>query len=1139
MKSILPSRKKLVAPLLLALLVASFFVGCSVQNNSATTRFYHNLTTRYNVYYNGNNAFQEAYKKQLTEAPDNLAERIMIEPIVGVSKEALLDSKGPFDQAIEKGQKAIRLHSIRSKPSGKKRNTPFYQKREYNTFIHNAWLLVGKSQYHNGNFLDAMATFSYMARLYKEEPNIKDIARLWQARCYLALEWTDDAARIIASTRADSPIAKSALYGKTEADLAIQEGRYRDAIPMLEQAIRKEKSKLARIRLRFLKGQLESESGLAKDAQRSFSKVIASAPAFPIEVTARLNIISLDAETQPKEALKKLNKMLRKERYSQVIDKVALSKGRILLAQKDTIPAIEAFSLGAEKSQQKAYEYALCRIALAEIFLAKGKFVKAAKELSAGLSALRENYPHYAELKRLSEQMDELSRHAMVVDEQDSLRHLASMPEVERLHIIDSAITAYKKQIKEQGREELLAEQQERQNAFNQEVGNNRTTNPSFTPSVQVSDKSFYFYNNDLLALGKSSFIKLWGNRPLEDDWRRKNKRVAVGVQSNLSDVPIVPEKNSDSLAIETSDPSLEKSDTPSTDNSQNPEKREYYLALLPFSPEAIDASDKLIQGGLEGMGSVLNEKMERFPDAIAVYKDLLNRYPSYQERKSVYYKLFMIFERLGDKAEATFWRNKMQADFPSDPLTKEVTNPGYIESLKKQDSIENNLYARALEAYFHNNNSEAKKLSQDLLSQYALSSLRPKTLFLLSLTQAAEGLTDDFKQTLKQILEESPNSEMSEVAEPILSDLAKGRKIMKEGYSGIDFGAIFSSQEDSTSSSSLSFKLPEFGESYMALLLFPHESVNLNELLFAVAGFNFSQFTNYNLTFTLQKSFEYDRLVIEGLPSIRVAREYLQKAYAPQGYMSLLDNSAWLIPISKPNYATIEKGLPLGDYINFLSDSLLVYIPEASMPLEAIDALAQETPQKRSIEENKHSQSTSSSQESKSSPKSTEIKRSEQGSSQTKLDKAKRISSPLSKEPPHIPELKVDSVITIDTIVQQKTDSLSHTTQRKDSSLLHSDSITPGQMTLNDAKLQRELRLKEQKVKEREERVKRQEAEKVRQETLRLREKERIEREKKRVEEQKKRERERKEAQREREKKRKEAQRERNKNRATQRKVS
>ena len=208
-------------------------------------------------------------------------------------------------------------------------------------------------------------------------------------------------------------------------------------------------------------------------------------------------------------------------------------------------------------------------------------------------------------------------------------------------------------------------------------------------------------------------------------------------------------------------------------------------------------------------------------------------------------------------------------------------------------------------------------------------------------------------------------------------------------------------------------------------------------------------------------------------------------------------------------------------------------------MPLEAIAALAQETPQKRSIEENKHLQSTPSSQKSKSFPKGTKTKRPEQGSSQTKLDKAKRISSPLSKEPPHIPELKVDSVLTIDTIAQQKTDSLSHTTQRKDSSLLHSDSITPGQMTLNDAKLQRELRLKEQKIKEREERVKRQEAEKVRQETLRLREKERIEREKKRVEEQKKRERERKEAQREREKKRKEAQRERNKNRATQRRVS
>lgn len=105
--------------------MASFFVGCSVQNNSATTRFYHNLTTRYNVYYNGNNAFQEAYKKQLTEAPDNLAERIMIEPIVGVSKEALLDSKGPFDQAIEKGQK--RSDSIQSGASlvAKNETLPF------------------------------------------------------------------------------------------------------------------------------------------------------------------------------------------------------------------------------------------------------------------------------------------------------------------------------------------------------------------------------------------------------------------------------------------------------------------------------------------------------------------------------------------------------------------------------------------------------------------------------------------------------------------------------------------------------------------------------------------------------------------------------------------------------------------------------------------------------------------------------------------------------------------------------------------------------------------------------------------------------------------------------------------------------
>lgn len=1156
MKSSLSAVKKLVPIAVLVSLLLGLVVGCSVRNNTAATRFYHNLTTRYNVYYNGNNAFQEAYKKQLAEAPDNLAERIYLEPIVGVQKEGVKEPGGPFDPAIEKGQKAIRLHSIRTKPQQSRRNSRFYQKREYNTFIHNAWLLVGKSQYHNGDFLDAMATFSYMARLYREEPEIRNLARLWQARCYLALGWADDAERIILETPKDSPISKTALYGKAEAERAILEGRSLDAIPLLEQAIRKEQSKLAKVRLRFLKGQLEAENGLTSKAKKSFARVVSSAPAFPIEVAARLNIIALDAEQRPNDALKQLERMLRKERYKQVIDKVALAKGRIHLAQKDTLAAVEAFAEGAEKSQEKSYEYALCRISLAEIFLAQRQFVKAANELSAGIAALRETYPKYDQLKLLSEQLDELSRHAAVVEEQDSLRHLANLPEADRLKIIDSAITAYKKQIKEEGRQALLDEQREQQEAFNQEVGDTRTGRPTLAPSIPVGDKSFYFYNSELIALGKNSFTKLWGNRPLEDDWRRKNKRVSIGVQSNLSEPsPSADNTLADTLSTGNADPSQEESPQPVVDDAQNPEKRAYYLALLPLTPEAIAASDKLIQGGLEGMGSVLNEKMERFQDAIAVYSDLLSRYPSYQDRFAVYYKLYMICERLGDKANADYWRQKMKQEFPSETLTKEVSNPGYIKHLRTQDSLENDLYSRALEAYFLSNTAQTKQLAEELLATYSLSPLRPKALFLLALTKVADGDSKGFQDTLQKILDEAPNSDVAEVAEPILSDLAKGRKIMKAGYQSMDFDAIFSSSVDSSSLEQLAFQLPQFGESYLALLVFPHESIELNELLFAIAGFHFAHFTDYNLTFTLQKSFDYDLIVTNGLPNIRVARDYIREAYAPKGYMALLDSTAWLLPISKNNYSSLEKGLPLGNYINYLADSLAVYLPEASLALEAIASLAEQTTQEEPAESspqesrkdatNRQQITQETSQE---KPTTTEV----EASTPPPLPQQPAIDTlSLEKEKEGKPLLPQETSDTIrkesadstqrDSVrlpfaypsTPMPSDSLSSDSPRIDSTALSRDSIAPGQMTLEDAKKQRQDRIKEEKARAKEEKLRRQEAEKERREALKQREKERREREKQRLEERRKREKERREAQKERDKKRKKAQKERSKKKA------
>ena len=37
-----------------------------------------------------------------------------------------------------------------------------------------------------------------------------------------------------------------------------------------------------------------------------------------------------------------------------------------------------------------------------------------------------------------------------------------------------------------------------------------------------------YFYNPTLVAQGKDLFERKWGKRPLADDWRRRNKQIAI-----------------------------------------------------------------------------------------------------------------------------------------------------------------------------------------------------------------------------------------------------------------------------------------------------------------------------------------------------------------------------------------------------------------------------------------------------------------------------------------------------------------------------------------------------------------------------------------------------------------------------------
>lgn len=1130
--------------LLSAVFLSILVVACSVRSNTPTTRFYHNLTTRYNVYYNGKNAFDAALEQQLVNAPDNYVDKLFLEPILATKNSEIKASGGPFDPAIEKGRKAIRLHSIRTRPRDKDRsrkNQAFFKKREYNTFIYKAWLLVGESQYHNGDFLDAMATFSYMARLYRDDPQIRKMARIWQARCYLAMNWNGDAARIIDALRQEEGSLAMPLFAKASIELAIAESRFSEAIPLLDIAIKKEKNKRARLRYRFLKGQLLTECDQYSQATQAFQRVLSSAPSFPMEVAARLNIIALEGKNNAPKAEKELYAMMRRSRYEKVIDKIALAKGRLELSRKDSTAALTSFLEGAEKSSEKGYDYALCQFEAAQILLSKRRYVPAAEALSAAISAMDQQFPDYEEWKSLSEDLDEVAGHARVVMEQDSLLHLAAMPEKERFRIIDSAITAYKKRMREEKRMEQMAQQQENQQAFNEEMGSWNSSREQDIVKEEITDKNFYFYNSQLVDRGKKEFIQKWGNRKLEDDWRRRNKQINPSAESVLSEQDTSHNEKDD---LSEDENESDAADQKEIEEAQNPEKRAYYLSSLPFSEEQKQNSYELIQAGYVGMGVVLSERMMRYSEAVEPYEILLQRFPNYHDRMTIFYRLFLLYELMGDKAGAAKYRSLMQHYFPDESLTKEIARPDYLHTMQKQDSIENAIYEKAFQAYWDAQPQRCIDECNNLLDHYQISLLRPKALFLQALSYVLLGDTNHFSQTLRSLLTAYPKSEVAGLAEAMLSNLLAGRSIVRGGYARIDFSHLYMSDSVAQEYSEIHFSKPAFGERYATLLLYPHDAFAPNELLFAVTAFNFAQFTEENLDLKLKRSPIFDLLTIKGLPSIDKARQYIRAAHAPNGFMPLLDSIAVLIPISENNLKSLEAGGAIGDYMNFVADSLTAHFPESAFALEHFAALAQSMQDdgEASLEEpsaaaspsinriNEPAQKPESAHEKKQNKGYDKSLHPEEPTEEKNPQKSALISEEQIRREDNALSIKTDSLHPVLDTLQYSLPATPPKTSSADSSEIKTERNAG--ITLEDVVELRKNRIIEDKEKAKEEKIEKQQQERERMARLRQREKERRQREKARAKERREREKQRKIELREREKQRKEKLRERERQR-------
>lgn len=922
--------------LLAAVLLAA--TGCSTQKNTAKTRWWHSFKARYNTYYNGTLAYIDGSLEKENGNKDNFTEML---PLYTVgNKQSREIGKGNFEKAIEKCQKTIKLHSIKKRPvwDKKRRKTEkdieWLSRREYNPFLWKAWMLMGRSQFYKGAFDEAASTFAYMGRLYQTQPAIYAKSRAWLAKCYLEEGWLYDAEDVVRNMERDS-IHWSARkeWDYTYADYYIHTGDYAKAIPYLRKVIKHEMRRKQRAREWYLMGQLQAALGNKAEAMRAYKRVIRQNPPYEVEFNARIAMTEVMSGGQWKKMVSRLKRMAASDKNKEYLDQVYYAIGNIYLAQNDTAKAISAYERGAAKATRSGIEKGVLLLKLGDIYWEMERYNDAQRCYGEAIGLLDKERKDYEELSHRSKVLDQLVPYTDAVHLQDSLQTLAKMDEKDRNAAIDRTIAELKRKEKEE--RDRLAEQNAQETMQQNGGGNNmqQQNNRQQNNMNQQTNGLWYFYNATAVSQGKAAFQKMWGKRENVDNWQRVNKTV-VNFGGNQEETEL-SEAQLDSIARQEA---IEDSLAQIADSAQNdPHKREYYLAQIPFTEDQIEASNKIIEDGLFNAGVIFKDKLNNLPLSEKQLKRLTSQYPDFEKMADAYYHMYLLYMRKGETDVAEGYVERLKKEYPESEWTTLLSDPYFVENAKLGVHMEDSLYASTYDAFKAARYAEVSGNVRISDSRFPLGANRDKFVFIGGLSKLNEGDAEGCLEDMNTVVKKWPQSGVAEMAGMIVKGVSEGKRL-KGGKFDLDNvwerRSEVLTDNDSTAVRELS---DERFAAFTFMIAYKPDSTDENRLLFELARYNFTSFLVRNFDIAVEDADGIHRMKVSGFRNYDEALQYVRQLFTNKTITSLIGRNRTII-ISEKNLPLLGRQFSYDDYARFydkhfapikISDEQLLNVPE------------------------------------------------------------------------------------------------------------------------------------------------------------------------------------------------------------------
>lgn len=910
----------LISVSLLSVLIG-VIAGCSSSKNTAGTRWWKAFNAHYNTYYNGTLAYIDGSLEKENGNKDNFTELIPLYTVGNKNSREL--GKSNYDRAIQKSQKAIQRYSIKRRPEWDKnrkktaRDIEWLQRREYNPFLWKAWMLMGRSQFYEGDFDGAASTFNYMSRLYATQPAIYSRAQAWLAKTYVESGWLYDAEEVIRNARRDTiPSVARKEWDYTLADYYIHTQHYAEAIPHLKKVIRHEMRRKQKAREYFLLGQIYALTNMNQDAYKAYQRAVRTNPPYELELNARVAQTEVMAARQTGKMIGRLKRMAASDKNKDYLDQVYYAMGNIYLSQRDTAKAISAYERGGAKSTRNGVEKGVLMLKLGNLYWDKERFADAQRCYTQAVGMLDKERKDYAQLTERSKILDALVPYTEAVHLQDSLQSLAKMDDAHRNAAIDRVIEALKQKEKEEKRA------QEAQDASNQLAEGNdmerqqqTSSQRQATVSAAQQNGAWYFYNPVAVQQGKQLFQRMWGKRKNADNWQRANKTVVADNTSNTNIATADSLFNSNTGNEATADSVSE--DAKKLNPSDDPHTRAYYMAQIPFTDDQRKASNSILCDGLFNSGIIFKDQLGNLELSRKALERLDRDYPDYEKSDEVLYHLFLLYSRMGEATLAQQQVTKLKAKYPNSHWTTLLSDPNYLSNARYGEQIEDSLYGATYDAFKTEHYTEVATNSRVSEQRFPQGQNRDKFIFIYGLSRLNEGDSQGCLAAMDTLVANFPESKLAELAGMIINGVKAGRQL-RGGH--FDIGNFWQRRTDvlTEADKKKEMKLSnERNTPFCFLLVYAPDSVRENQLLFQVARYNFTSYLVRDFDIVIDDLDGIHRMRISGFNNYDEARQYANQVMQQPSVQKLTGKARAFI-VSETNLPLLGAQFSYDDYSKF-----------------------------------------------------------------------------------------------------------------------------------------------------------------------------------------------------------------------------